>query len=123
MPDVWQWEMDLQTNRWKTIVRSRDAVFIVCSNCMGQRKERQNKVTTRNKEDGQTNTRKKEKPAGTSTQEAIRKSYQATSYCSVYTRLCKQRQLLGNRFLTRTNELTVKRCSVRDPCDSCVTQQ
>jgi hypothetical protein len=37
--------------------------------------------------------------------------------------LCKQRPLLGNIFLTRTNGLNKKTCSVCGPCDICVTQQ
>jgi hypothetical protein len=43
---------------------------------MEQGKERWNKVTTRNEEVGQTNTRKEGKVAGTSTEDAIRKSSQ-----------------------------------------------
>jgi hypothetical protein len=44
---------------------------------MGQGKEMRNKVTTRNGEVGQTNTRE-EKLAGTSTEDAVWKSSQAT---------------------------------------------
>jgi hypothetical protein len=36
-------------------------------------------------------------------------------------RLCKH-TLLGNRFLTRNNRVTGKRCSLRGPLDSYVTQ-
>jgi hypothetical protein len=38
-------------------------------------------------------------------------------------RLSKRHPLLGNRFLTRTNRLTGKRCSLRGLCYSCVPQQ
>jgi hypothetical protein len=38
-------------------------------------------------------------------------------------RLRKQRSSLGNRFLTGTNGLTGKRCSLRNPSDSCMMQQ
>jgi hypothetical protein len=45
---------------------------------MGQEKEQRNKVTSRNEEAGQTNKRKEEKLAGTSTEDAIRKRSQTT---------------------------------------------
>jgi hypothetical protein len=37
-------------------------------------------------------------------------------------RLCK-RPLLGNIFVTRSSGVIGKRCSLHDPCDSCMTQQ
>jgi hypothetical protein len=45
---------------------------------VGQGTERRNKVSTRNAEAGHTYTRKEEKLAGTSKEEAIRKNSQAT---------------------------------------------
>jgi hypothetical protein len=36
---------------------------------------------------------------------------------------CKQRPLLGNRFITHKNWLTGKLCSLRGPCNTCVTQK
>jgi hypothetical protein len=49
-------------------------------NCetVGQGKERRNKVTTRNDEVGLTNVRMEEKLAGTSAEDAVRKSSHAT---------------------------------------------
>jgi hypothetical protein len=38
-------------------------------------------------------------------------------------RLYKDARLLGNRFVIRTNVVSGKRCSLRCPCDSRVTQQ
>jgi hypothetical protein len=49
---------------------------------MGQGKERRNAVTTADKGVGQTNSRKEETWAGTSTEDAIRKSSQAT-FCII----------------------------------------
>jgi hypothetical protein len=58
----------------------RDAISAVCSRiyCMGHGKERRSNVTIRNDEGGQRNTRNEEKLAGTSTEDVIRKSSEAT---------------------------------------------
>jgi hypothetical protein len=52
--------------------------------CMGQGKERRDKVMAGNEEVGQTNTGKEEKLAGTSREDAIRKSSLATSISVVF---------------------------------------